>query len=110
MNAHLSPRDHLCILLSLGRASTMWALLRSRRGVALSAFFLLLALDAARSAVGHFGYVAPVSVWRPDPRAYADMTWPPVTNAPAGATGALRLYIEKCAFCHGPYGSGNGAS
>jgi cytochrome c oxidase cbb3-type subunit 2 len=88
----------------------MWAFLRSRRDVALTAFFLLLALDAARSAVGHFGYLAPVAVWRPDPQAYADMTWPPATNVPAGATSAQRLYIENCAFCHGPDGRGNGAS
>ncbi len=67
-------------------------------------------LDAARSAVGHLGYLAPVSVWRPDPQAYADMTWPPATNVPAGATPAERLYVENCAFCHGPDGRGNGAS
>jgi phosphatidylserine/phosphatidylglycerophosphate/cardiolipin synthase-like enzyme len=64
----------------------MWAFLRSRRGVGLTALLLLLVLDAARSAVGHLGYLAPVSVWRPDPQAYADMTWPPATNVPAGAT------------------------
>ena len=88
----------------------MWAFLRSRRGVALAALLLLLALDAARSAVGHFGYLTPVSVWRPDPQAYADMTWPPATNVPPGATPAQRLYVENCAFCHGPDGRGSGAS
>ena len=88
----------------------MWAFLRSRRGVGLTALLLLLVLDAARSAVGHLGYLAPVSVWRPDPQAYADMTWPPATNVPAGATPAQRLYVENCAFCHGPDGRGNGAS
>ena len=49
-------------------------------------------------------------VWRPDPQTYADMTWPPATNVPAGATPAHRLYVENCAFCHGPDGRGNGAS
>jgi hypothetical protein len=44
----------------------MWAFPRSRRSVALTAFLPLLARDAARSAVGHFGYLAPVSVWLPD--------------------------------------------
>ncbi len=82
----------------------MWAFLRSRRGVGLTALLLLLVLDAARSAVGHLGYLAPASVWRPDPQAYADMTWPPATNVPAGATPAQRLYVENCAFCHGPDG------
>ena len=88
----------------------MWAFLRSRRGIVLTALLLLLVLDAARSAVGHLGYLAPVSVWRPDPQAYADMTWPAATNVPAGATPAQRLYVENCAFCHGPDGRGNGAS
>ena len=96
--------------MSVGGGGTMWAFLRSRRGVALSAFLLLLGLDAARSTVGHFGYLSPVSVWRPDPGVYADMTWPPATNAPAGATPAQRLYVENCAFCHGPDGRGDGAS
>ena len=54
--------------------------------------------------------LASVSVWRPDPQTYADMTWPPATNVPAGATPAQRLYVENCAFCHGPDGRGNGAS
>ena len=88
----------------------MWGFLRSRRGIALAGFLLLVALDAARSAVGHLGYLAPVSVWRPDPRVYADMTWPPATNVPAEATPAQRLYVENCAFCHGPDGRGNGAA
>ena len=87
----------------------MGALLRSRRAVALWTALLLLALDAARSLVGHFGYLTPASVWRPDPKLYADMTWPPSSNVPANATPAQRIYIEKCAFCHGPDGRGNGA-
>src|SRR5271166_35027 len=106
----LERRAQVCLLSSVGGAGIMWAFLRSRRGVGLTALLLLLVLDAARSAVGHLGYLAPVSVWRPDPQAYADMTWPPATNVPAGATPAQRLYVENCAFCHGPDGRGNGAS
>ena len=84
----------------------------SDRGAALwlSALLLLLVLDAARSAVGHLGCLAPVSVWRPDPQAYADMSWPPARNVPTGATPAQRLYVENCAFCHGPDGRGNGSA
>ena len=100
----LERRDYVCLPLNVGGAGTMWAFLRSRRGVALTAF-LLLALDGARSAVGHLGYLAPVSVWRPDPQAYADMTWPPATNVLPGATPAQRLYVENWAD-----GRGNGAS
>ena len=106
----LERRAHVCLLSSVGGAGIMWTFLRSRRGVVLTALLLLLVLDAARSAVGHLGYLTPVSVWRPDPQAYADMTWPPATNVPAGATPAQRLYVENCAFCHGPDGRGNGAS
>lgn len=86
------------------------AFLRSRRTVALSTILLLIALDAARSVVGHFGYRTPASVWDPDPKAYADMSWPPPSNVPANAAPQQRIYIEKCAFCHGPDGRGNGAS
>ena len=57
-------------------------LARSRRFIALSAIVLFLALDAARSLIGHFGYAKPVSIWHPDPAVYADMTWPPASNAP----------------------------
>jgi mono/diheme cytochrome c family protein len=82
----------------------------SRRTVALSAILLLIALDAARSLVGHLGYRTPASLWHPDPEVYADMSWPPSSNVPANAAPAQRIYIEKCAFCHGPDGRGNGTS
>src|SRR5260370_14538418 len=86
----------------------MGAFLRSRRALVLWTALLLLALDAGRSLVGHFGFLTPASVWRPDQKLYADMTWPPSSNVPANATPAQRIYIEKCAFCHGPDGRGNG--
>ncbi len=85
-------------------------LARSRRFIALSAIVLFLALDAARSLIGHFGYRTPVSIWHPDPAVYADMTWPPASNVPVNATPGQRIYIERCGFCHGPDGRGNGTS
>src|SRR5260370_30208955 len=87
----------------------MGAFLRSRRALVLWTALLLLALDAGRSLVGHFGFLTPASVWRPDQKLYADMTWPPSSNVPANATPAQRIYIEKCALCDGPDGRGNGA-
>ena len=83
---------------------------RSRFFIALSAIVLFLALDAARSLIGHFGYGTPVSVWHPDRAVYADMTWPPASDVPANATPGQRIYIERCGFCHGPDGRGNGTS
>lgn len=85
-------------------------LARSPRFIALSAIVLFLLLDAARSLIGHFGYATPVSIWHPDPAVYADMTWPPASNVPANATPGQRIYIERCGFCHGPDGRGNGTS
>ena len=82
----------------------------SRRVVALSAIVLLIGLDAARSVIGHFGYRTPAAIWHSDPNVYADMAWPPSANVPADASHAQRIYLEKCAFCHGPDGRGNGAS
>ncbi len=38
------------------------------------------------------------------------MTWPPASNVPADATPGQRIYIERCGFCHGPDGRGNGTS
>lgn len=81
-----------------------------RRLVALSTLSLLIALDIARSVVGHFGYQTPAAVWHSNPEIYADMSWPPSSNVPANAANAQRIYLEKCAFCHGPDGRGNGAS
>jgi mono/diheme cytochrome c family protein len=69
---------------------------------------VLLALDAARSLIGHFGYAVPATIWKPDPKLYADMTWPPASNVPPTPTPAERAHFEKCAFCHGPDGRDNG--
>ncbi len=84
--------------------------LRSRRFIALSAIVLLLVIDAGRSLIGHFGYQTPAAIWHPDPKVYADMAWPPSANVPANATHAQRVYLEKCAFCHGQDGRGNGTA
>jgi mono/diheme cytochrome c family protein len=83
---------------------------RSRRVVVISTVLLLIAFDAARSVIGHVGYQTPVSMWHPDPEVYADMSWPPSSNVPANAAPAQRVYLEKCGFCHGPDGRGNGTS
>src|SRR5579863_5825827 len=80
----------------------------STRTVAVSTIAVLIGLDLVRSLLGHLSYRTPVSVWQPKPEVYADMTWPPSSNVPASASKPQRIYLEKCAFCHGPDGRGNG--
>lgn len=79
-----------------------------RSGVVLATIALLLVLDVGRSINARVGYADPVSVWQPNPAAYADLTWPPgadlADNSPLGA----RVYARRCAVCHGPNGRGNG--
>jgi len=82
----------------------------SRRGVALVALALILVLDVGRSILVREAMQTPASVWKPDPKVYADTVWPPAASAPASATSTQKLYAANCAICHGPDGRGNGAS
>jgi mono/diheme cytochrome c family protein len=82
----------------------------STRTVAISTIAVLIGLDLARSVLGHLSYRIPISIWQPKPEIYADMAWPPSANVPANASKPQRIYLEKCAFCHGPDGRGNGPS
>lgn len=83
-------------------------LLASRRRVFLVTAGLLLVLDVGRSIFARFGYARPLSTWQPDPALYADMTWPPGTDLEAAAPLGRRVYVQRCAVCHGPDGRGNG--
>ena len=76
--------------------------------IALAAILVVLLLDVGRSVLVREAMVEPVSTWKPDPKLYADMPWPPATGAPATATPVQKLYFEHCAVCHGPDGRGNG--
>ena len=83
-----------------------WRLSRGR--VALASLALLLGLDVARSVNVRRAYANPRDVWQPDPKVYADLTWPPGADlSPAAPLGA-RVYARRCAVCHGPDGRGNG--
>src|SRR5229473_5730292 len=83
-----------------------WRLSRGR--VALASLALLLGLDVARSVNARRAYANPRDVWQPDPKIYADLTWPPGADlSPAAPLGA-RVYARRCAVCHGPDGRGNG--
>jgi mono/diheme cytochrome c family protein len=69
---------------------------------------LLVVLDLGRSIFARFGYAHPLAVWDPNPKVYANLTWPPGADLPASAPVGQRVYAQRCAVCHGPDGRGNG--
>src|ERR1700694_4681385 len=82
--------------------------LSARRRVIFVSIALLALLDLGRSIFARVGYARPLSVWQPDPRVYADLTWPPGADLPANTPPGQRIYARRCAVCHGPNGRGNG--
>jgi mono/diheme cytochrome c family protein len=80
----------------------------SRRRVAVVTVSLLVLLDVGRSVYSRIGFAAPTEYWEPDPKVYANLTWPPGADTPPTATPGARLYAQHCATCHGPDGRGNG--
>ena len=83
-------------------------LLASRRRVVLVTLGWLVLLDLGRSVYARVGYARPVETWQPDATVYADMAWPPGADLPANTPADKRIYIQRCAVCHGPDGRGNG--
>ena len=94
--------------MNLGIHGMVGWILASRPRVVVVLLGVLALLDVARSWNAHVGYAQPVERWRPDPRVYADLAWPPDIDAPAGAPLGVRVYAQRCAVCHGPDGRGNG--
>lgn len=83
-------------------------LLISRRRVIFGVLGLLLILDIGRSIYARIGYARPTETWQPDPAVYADLSWPPGADLPSDTPVGQRIYIQRCAVCHGPNGRGNG--
>ncbi len=83
-------------------------LFSARYRVALVTIALLMLLDLGRSVYARLGYAQPVETWQPDPKIYADITWPPGFDLSYNAPRDARIYAERCAVCHGPDGRGNG--
>ena len=81
-------------------------ILTSRRRVLLVAIGLLLLLDLGRSIYARMGYASPAEAWQEAP--YTGIAWPPGADLPASAPLGKRIYMEKCALCHGPDGRGDG--
>ncbi|MFL5496655.1 MAG: c-type cytochrome, partial [Gemmatimonadales bacterium] len=83
-------------------------LLATRPRVVIATLAALVLLDLGRSIFARVGYAHPLSIWQPDPKVYADLTWPPGADVPAGTPHGPRIYARRCAVCHGPDGRGNG--
>jgi mono/diheme cytochrome c family protein len=67
---------------------------------------ILLLLDLGRSPYARVGYATPAEPWQEAP--YQAIAWPPGSDLPSQAPLGERVYIERCALCHGPEGLGNG--
>src|SRR5512132_2009981 len=80
----------------------------SRPWIVVGTLALLLVLDIGRSIFARVGYADWSEYWRPDPRTYADITWPPGADVRVPEQTGQRVYARYCATCHGPDGRGNG--
>jgi mono/diheme cytochrome c family protein len=69
---------------------------------------LLLLFDLGRSINARVGFEEPPELWQPDPAVYADLTWPPGADLPPNTPVGERVFMQRCAVCHGPDGRGNG--
>jgi mono/diheme cytochrome c family protein len=81
-------------------------LMASRWRVLLVALAVLLLLDTGRSIYARLAYAQATETWQGEP--YQDLSWPPGADLPADTPLGQRVFIERCAVCHGPEGQGNG--
>ena len=81
-------------------------LLTSRWRVFCIATVMLLVLDVGRSIYARIGYLEPAEPWQDAP--YEALAWPPGVDLQADAPLGERVYIERCAICHGVNGRGDG--
>ncbi|MCP3138231.1 c-type cytochrome [Pyxidicoccus xibeiensis] len=84
----------------------MRGLLRSRGAFLLFAALLWLGLDAGRSWNGHRAYRAPASTWHHAPS--AALAWPPGVDLTPDVPLGRRVFVQRCAVCHGQDGRGGG--
>ena len=80
----------------------------SRRRVFIATVSVLLVLDALRSMYARVGYADPAEPWQT--AEYEALAWPPGSDVSRDATLGERVYMERCALCHGPRGWGNGSA
>jgi mono/diheme cytochrome c family protein len=80
----------------------------SRARVVVIAAAALLMLDLCRSLYARVGHASPIELWQPPAEQYANLAWPPGSDAPETAPPGRQLFVRWCATCHGPDGRGNG--
>ena len=71
-----------------------------RSRIAVTTTSLLVVLDLGRSINARNGYATPVSVWRPSPVEYADLTWPPGADLPSNAPMGARVYAQRISLLY----------
>lgn len=79
-----------------------------RRNIFIAMFALLLVLDIARSAYVRIGYASAGPEWQPPHDYAAGIAYPPGSDTSADAPLGQKVYLARCAYCHGPDGKGNG--
>ena len=84
----------------------MLGVFSSRRWIIAIAALAWIALDAARSWNAHQAYSTPREL--DAVRGYTDVAWPPGANLPADTPLGRRVFVERCAVCHGMEGRGDG--
>ncbi|MBF8284642.1 MAG: Cytochrome c, class I [Anaerolineales bacterium] len=86
-------------------------LLASRWRVFFIALAFLLVLDMGRSRYAHSAAARPpYDDWNGEPYDLKLAAWPPSANVPADASPGQKIYIERCAVCHGTDGDGKGVA
>ncbi len=68
----------------------------------------VLLLDLCLSLNARLGYSSPSERWQPNPKQFADLSWPPGADLPENTPLGESVYARHCAVCHGPGGRGNG--
>ena len=97
-----APRDEMVLAPTVKSKKP----LRRRWKVLLLVLCVLLLLDLGRSLYARLGYAEPAEPWQEAP--YEALAWPPGADLAADATLGQRVYVERCAICHGPEGRGDG--
>lgn len=79
-----------------------------RRRTLLFVGFVLLLLDVGRSLYARYGYEQPTGIWQPQPSELTNVMWPPGSDLAPGTPPGRRIFVERCAVCHGTNGQGTG--